>query len=487
MNSGPCRVRFQHTCVYAGVILGLKPVPNGTILIRRVEVSMTIRLRFLLGFFGVLGIISLVPAAGAGSATASLPEVTCSPTPCRLPNVRISRGLIYGTAANLAINPGNPLQMILGVNDGRCPAFAAAYSTSDGGSTWTKSCLPQLDPIYADGTPVLVYDNNGMVHALTTLFNLDDGEDPSYETHSTDNGLTWSALNLAVPVVPFSFSALDHAVVDDSLGSPFAGTIYASVEQYLSSLDVKISVSRSTDGGVSWNRAIAASLSKTHGLYSEGFSHLAVGKDGTLYLAWMASPNGTFSPNSMMTAKSTDGGVTWSTPVLVYTATAVNQLPNTSIFLPDSPVIAVDTSGGAFSGRLYMTFFNFTGAFMQVLVTQSADGGSTWSTPVPVAPPTATRDQFLPWISVGPDGSASVTWLDRRDDPANVSYRTYLAFSKDGGVSWGRNIPLAKAMSQPTNGDHFAVNAWVGSTLFAVWPSMKTGGSLQEVLGGFIP
>jgi len=206
-----------------------------------------------------------------------------------------------------------------------------------------------------------------------------------------------------------------------------------------------------------------------------------------VYLAWMASDNGTFSPNNMMFAKSTDGGVTWSTPVLVYSATAVNSLPNTSIFLPDSPVIAVDTSGGAFSGRLYMTFFNFTGAFMQVLVTQSADGGSTWSTPVPVAPPTATRDQFLPWISVGPDGSASVTWLDRRDDPANVSYRTYLAFSKDGGVSWGRNIPLAKAMSQPTNGDHFAVNAWVGSTLFAVWPSMKTGGSLQEVLGGFIP
>ncbi len=457
---------------------------------------MTICSRLALALLVVaLVVISPVPAThaqvftqtGIGSAGANLRDiVVCSPAPCTLPNVQVSRSKVSATASNLATNPNNPLQMIIGVEAPGCLADGGTYSTSDGGSTWTKSCLPQLDPIYVDGTPSLVYDNHGVVHALTTLFNLDDGEDPTYESHSTDNGLTWSALTLAVPTVPFSVSALDHAVADNSPASPFAGRIYASVQQYRSPL-ASVTVSRSTDGGATWRLALAATLPKTQGLFSEGFSHLAVGKDGTVYLAWMASDNGTFSPNNMMFAKSTDGGVTWSTPVLVYSATAVNSLPNTSIFLPDSPVIAVDTSGGAFSGRLYMTFFNFTGAFMQVLVTQSADGGSTWSTPVPVAPPTATRDQFLPWISVGPDGSASVTWLDRRDDPANVSYRTYLAFSKDGGVSWGRNIPLAKAMSQPTNGDHFAVNAWVGSTLFAVWPSMKTGGSLQEVLGGFIP
>ena len=135
-----------------------------------------------------------------GVAPEAAPDITCSPSPCRLPNVQVSSGSKTSTAPiNIAANPNNPQQMITGVSEGSCPANGGAYSTNDGGVTWTRSCLPLLDRIDVDGVPSLFYDNNGVVHALTALFNQDDGPVEVYETHSSDNGITWSSLTLAVP------------------------------------------------------------------------------------------------------------------------------------------------------------------------------------------------------------------------------------------------------------------------------------------------
>jgi hypothetical protein len=169
--------------------------------------------------------------------------------------------------------------------------------------------------------------------------------------------------------------------------------------------------------------------------------------------------------------------------VKVYAATAVTTIPNTTVSALDAPVIDVDNSPAG-RGRLYMTFYNWTGAFMQVVVSHSSDGGNSWSTPVPVAPASDTHDQFKPYISVNSTGSVAVTWLDRRDDPANVTYRAYSAISKNGLFS-NRNVALATGASTPMFGTGPAANAWSGSTLFAVWPDTRPSGSLQQFIGGY--
>jgi hypothetical protein len=297
----------------------------------------------------------------------------------------------------------------------------------------------------------LAYGNDGVVHAITTLANFDDGEDPTCETHSSDNGRTWSALTPAAPNPLYSFTRRNDAVIDNNSGSPFASRIYNSVTQNLPNLSVKVFVSRSADGGQTWKPALGLNLDRTHYLLTQGFSHLAIGKDGAVYLAAMATPDSGI-PQKILFGKSTDGGVTWSAPVRVYDATGTSRIPNTDIFAANSPVIAVDHSNGPFAGRLYITFYNFTGSFMQVLVTHSTDGGATWSAPVPVASPSETHDQFQPFISVSPAGLPAVTWFDRRTDPQNVQYLTFVAFSRDGGVTWGRNTPISRTLSQPSFG-----------------------------------
>ena len=68
---------------------------------------------------------------------------------------------------------------------------------------------------------------------------------------------------------------------------------------------------------------------------------------------------------------------------------------------------------------------------MQVEVATSTDGGNTFGAPVRVST-SNLGDQFCPWTSTAEDGTLVVTWMDRRNDPANAKYQPFFATSKDG-------------------------------------------------------
>jgi hypothetical protein len=87
---------------------------------------------------------------------------------------------------------------------------------------------------------------------------------------------------------------------------------------------------------------------------------------------------------------------------------------------------------------------------MDVMFTQSTDGGLTWSAPVKVNDnvdaPGQPTDQFQPEVAAGPDGAVAVAFYDRRapcpDDPsvlpadvgrANFCINTSLQAYKDTG------------------------------------------------------
>jgi len=115
----------------------------------------------------------------------------------------------------------------------------------------------------------------------------------------------------------------------------------------------------------------------------------------------------------------------------------------------------------------------------------------TCSKPVPVASSSQQHDQVFPWLAVSPSGIVGVTWLDRRNDPANVSYQAFAAVSLNGGLSFGTNTPLIPNLSNPNNdgfqgfymGDYTG-NAWVGNTLYASWMDSSNGVNMQDEVGG---
>jgi hypothetical protein len=444
-----------------------------------------------------------LPAARIAPSVAT-PALTCSPAPCVLPNVDAAEGGTNPVNEDpIAVNPNNASQWITGGNDYNCPSLQGFFATSDNGSTFTRTCMATLAGKVGAGDPALGYDLSGNVYIAGIDANGSFTTSQIAISKSTDGGLTFGAPHVAVSSLSGGFADKEWMEIDTNSSSPFAGSIYISLTDFASNNNSQITVSHSTDGGATFSTVKVGAVGVFPNVNQ--FSDLAVAKDGTVYVSYInCTANGAAgdcggTSTKLQVAKSTDGGVTWTTPVTAATVTLApdacfcafyGSLPNTSERMSDIPVIAVDNSSGASSGKLYMAFYHWTGTFMSVRVITSTDGGATWSSQSSVA--TNTHDQFLPWINVSSTGFVAVTFLDRRNDAANVNYQAFAALSKNG-TTWV-NKKIATAVSNPFNdgfgggfmGDYTG-NAWNGKSILASWMDTRSGVSQDEVGGITLP
>ncbi|PYX45933.1 MAG: hypothetical protein DMG79_18065 [Acidobacteria bacterium] len=418
------------------------------------------------------------------------PPLTCSPAPCALPNQNASKSSVLANETPVVVNPLNSQQILTGANDYACANVQGFYASSDGGTTWKRTCLNALAGDFGEGDPGVAYDLNGKAY----ITGIDANHGIVMET-STDNGTTWSPVKLAVgPYFSGGLTDKPWLEIDTNRTSPRANAIYISVTQFDSSeTNIVPTVSHSTDGGTTW---VTKQVDTTQ-VYPnvDQFSDLAIGRDGTVYVSWMRctanGPSGDCGGtiSTMYWAKSTDGGNTWTSPAKITTAKLApdpgfccfyGSLPNTSERVSNIPAIAIDNYG-SHPGNLYVTYYNWTGSQMKAYVAVSTDGGATWSAKA-VAPATATNDQFFPWVNVSRNGVVGVSWMDRRDDPANINYEAFSAVSVNGGASYGTNLKLSAAASDPFNdgfggffiGDYTG-NAWAGTKLYVVYTDTTTG------------
>jgi hypothetical protein len=425
------------------------------------------------------------------------PALNCKGRPCALPNVEGSAGATQPVDETpIAVNPLNAKQLITGGNDYNCTSgsYRGFWVSNDGGSKWTGGCGLDVSGQSGDGDPVVGYDLNGNVYQ------------GGIETggvgiaSSSNNGKTWNSMVIASSVSG-DFPDKPWLQIDTNANSPNKNTLYVSNTMFASNSNTTIYVSHSTDSGKTWS-IVAASPTATWPNAVNQFSDLAIGSDGTVYLTYLNCPvvsTCAGQKSTMYFQKSTDGGKTWSKQVALDTPMLAPApcgafygcLPNTSERVSDIPVIGVDNSGGTRNGQLYVVDYNWTGAYMKVQVMSSTDGGSTWSTPVPVAPNSDKHDQFFPWLNVDGKGNVGVTWLDRRNDTSNINYEAFAALSSDGGTSFRKNVDIASTPSNPLDdgfgggfmGD-YSGNAWFGSKLFASWTDCRNGSYSQNEVGG---
>src|SRR5579863_2544418 len=449
-----------------------------------------------------------VKLSASNSATSANPALKCSPAPCALPNVQASEGGQPVNEDPIATNPTNNKNLLTGGNDYNCGSLQGFYASSDGGTTWNHTCMNTLSGASGDGDPGVGFDSKGVAYITGIDTGTSDGSDIVFEK-STNGGSTWSAPAVAVkPLLSGGLTDKDWLWIDNNSSSPRANSLYVSVTQFNSSeTQTEISVSHSTNGGSTWTTVAVDTLQPSGTI--DQFSDVTTDKAGNVYVTWMRctanGPSGDCGGTlaSFYLSKSSDGGNTWSTPLLMSQANLAPDtcggyygcVPNTNERVSDIPAIGVDNSGGSYNGNLYTVFYNWGASCqqtqqMQVEVTTSADGGSSWSTPVRVAPG-ATNDEFFPWLTVSSDGQVGVSWLDRRNDPSNLSYEAFAAVSTDGGASFGTNVQIATQPSNPDNdgfggyfmGDYTG-NYWSADTLYASWMDSRNGTNTQDEVGG---
>jgi hypothetical protein len=200
--------------------------------------------------------------------------------------------------------------------------------------------------------------------------------------------------------------------------------------------------SRSTDGGLTWEtpRAIfdpgAGGTATVH--------QIQVLPDGSLadVFALAYGINSGKTPGSWVAVlRSQDHGTTWSAPILVADDRSVGtadvktrQSLRTGAGIPSA---AVDRASGA----IYVVWSDSrfsNGQRDGIALSKSTDGGLTWSDPVQVnqAP---NVQAFTPAVAVGLGGRVAVTYYDFRQDnsdPAVLLTMNWRVLSIDGGATW---------------------------------------------------
>ena len=273
-----------------------------------------------------------------------------------------------------------------------------ASSSSDGGATWSVPVTINDAGEYT-ATPQIATDG-----ALTTIVWHTFGFGPSEvkSASSPDGGLTWSApVTVAGGIEP-------HLAIG-------GGVITAAWYAY-DGVDYRIQVSSSSDGGATWT--VPVRLSSLGG----GAYRTEVTTDGTtIVVFWDVFTAG---PGRIESARSIDGGATWSAEIPV---------DDTSFA---AALVQVTDDGTTLTAAWYST----DSATSSILTAFSADRGLSWSVPVNLsgAAPSSTTPQIV-------DGGATTTvvWIDELaiGGLVRTSSFTVVAPVVPGGPGGGALLP----------------------------------------------
>ena len=305
---------------------------------------------------------------------------------------------------------------------------------------------------------------------------------------STDNGATWTLDG----TVSGTQSNTDKQMmwVDHSATSAFANNVYLCWHngnpQYFGR--------RTT----SWSTPIQISGTETTGT--------AIGCDvrtnanGDLFVFWPATGN-----RRILMAKSTNGGASFGTPVIVHTA-----FDSYDIGVPafNNRRALIYASGGAYrtgtKDNVYVTWTDLTGATgctsatnepgsnvsstckTRIWFKRSTNGGTSWSSAIMVNNQASLNDQFNQWMTVDEtNGMIAVMYYDTVADAGRKKTNVYYQASYDDGVTWSSPLKVTTAQTDETTagsdsgnqyGDYNSLTGYAGS-LWPVWTDRRSGGN----------
>lgn len=395
----------------------------------------------------------------------------------------------------IAISPVNPNIVVAGANDyGMVPVFGDAwlgfYVSDDNGASWFNTMVPgfpsdtsaaglasPLSGLDGSGDPVVRFDAEGNLYVAGIAFNRNFDQEDLYNDNvgyiakylytpgtpggtSTPNSaanppnFTYAfttvvdrgAVGFAVPNQPFGFAGKfvdkEWLAVDTNSSSSCYGNVYFSYTKFTGVVGAApIVFSRSTDGGATFSQPVLISNKGKDGTVSTQGSNITVGMDGTVYVAYRTFPTNSDPTSKIQVVWSNDCGKHFNKPV---TVTSFFDMigAGLSFRTPSFAWIAADDTD---PNILYVAFTSRTSATeldADVFVARSIDSGYTWSTPVRVNDDATHKYQFWPTIAVS-NGALHVAWYDFRDSPSpndpiadNNALNVYYATSNTSGVNY---------------------------------------------------
>ncbi|HEY0767120.1 MAG TPA: sialidase family protein, partial [Steroidobacteraceae bacterium] len=421
----------------------------------------------------LLPLVTLTLVTGCGGGGSSMMPAAAGPPPfTSVTQVRVSQpstfsagcdgvpatGTLYtDTAAEpyLAVNPTSPLNLIAAWqqnrwSDGGAQGLNLAASF-DGGMTWTLSnaafsrCTGGGSGNagnYARATDVwLTVSPTGVIYALSLSFTggalLPGSSSGMLVAQSHDGGFTWSAPTALIQDGSQVFNDKGSITADstdanfvyavwDRVTGPTAGPSYFAV---------------TANAGSTWQAA--------RRIYDPGAQNQTLGNQivvlpgDVLVNIFTEFDTGTGGATAALlrTIHSSDHGTSWSAPVTISDLRAVGTRdPRSGAAVRDgSDLESVSVAPG---GVIYVAWQDsrFSGGQHDgIAMSQSSDGGMTWSVPVQVNADHNVQ-AFTPTIHVRADGVIGVTYYDLRNNtsslPGTLLTDCWLVTSSDAGVTF---------------------------------------------------
>jgi len=454
------------------------------------------KLRTLLSLLALLAAVSVILLAGANGPV----EKNVSPTALHFPKNKQNE-------SPMAVNPVDASNVISGANDeinmpdctpatggsSSCPFvlgvdLTGVYWSKNGGATWNQTILdwcPNDDPtdpnclVIADGDPVVAFGPQpdgagGFSYAsgarayFASLAGLPSGSASSElvaVSFSDDKGDTWSPPHIATTRDnPVEFNDKVAIWADANPASPFFGTVYIAWTLFTGNpfgifgeanvfSPEPIMIARSSDGGLTWSRPVKLTPSHNNGAVGgrQG-SVIRSGPDGTVYVIW---DDAIFRRSAILGARSANGGRSFSRPFLVsFKSDVPFNFPGASFRTNSFPQADVSQA----DGKIYVTWADYDHAANHgvVKLAASSNGGVTWTPPSTIAD-VSGRSPFYPAVAVSPDGTKVFVGFNAIDDKADgtapgagvVFYDAYYVLSTDSGGSFGSPVKVSAAPSDP--------------------------------------
>ncbi len=389
-------------------------------------------------------------------------------------NIDISEDQYPQNEPSVKISRKDPNRVVAAWRDFRTgvnPALRRiGYSYSiDGGLTWSVSQLtPQIIPTCAlSSDPAVATDTAGNFYIVTVSLNDNTGNGEVWLFKSIDGGVTFDSV-YHIASNPGTFEDKEYVTTDFVPTSPYYNNMYVSWTRFGSGTDIYLV--KSTDQGVTWSSPqIVSNEAGVQG------SIPAVGPNGEVYVAWYGYD---FSSENIYFDKSTDGGLTFGTDKVV------SPCPNAWF-----PSMAVDLSGGQYNGNIYVTWNDERNGDGDIFLSVSSDGGNNWSAAKRINDDAVSngREQYWPWVTVAENGEIDLIFYDTRNTPNNSTIEAYLARSTDGGDNFTNEListqqsPTSAPNSDVRFGDYIGIDAYGGNIVVPVWTDERAGGVNMDI------
>lgn len=396
-------------------------------------------------------------------------------------------GLIdANNSPSLARNPTRPTNVVVS-HRLDLPAFSAAVQWSDNnGTTWNQTPLPLPEGRDRPFAPDVAFGPDGTLYV--TYVNLEGvGNRPQtlWLSSSTDGGRT-----LAPPVEVAGRLSFQARVAVGDTGTVFITWLAVKDVAPLAIVngDNPVVSVRSTDGGRTFSAPVRVTDQARQRV---GAASPVIDGDGNLVVLYEDFKNDRRDfenlegpvhdePFTLVVTRSTDQGQSFGPGVEV--DTGLVPLSRFLVFLPEFPSIAAGPGDS-----LYVAWADGRRGDLDVFMRRSGDGGQTWEPLVQVndGPQGGGTSQYLPRVSVAPNGRVDVLYLDRRRDPANLLANAFLATSDDNGRRFESLVvssaPFdsrvgfsANARLEPDFGSRLGLSSLDGQAL-AVWTDTRFG------------